>query len=106
MWICKNCDTKNEDHNLYCSCCGEEITKIKAEEDQDDENPSQNNKTGKEESGSRWTEFLGCGVVFVFFLIMYVLSSGGFAAAWKDTWFKVLLVLSIIVEGIIYSDTI
>ncbi len=23
MWICKNCDTKNEDNNLYCSCCGE-----------------------------------------------------------------------------------
>ncbi len=23
MWICNNCDTKNEESNLYCACCGE-----------------------------------------------------------------------------------
>ncbi len=23
MWTCKNCDTKNEDKDLYCACCGE-----------------------------------------------------------------------------------
>ena len=23
MWTCKNCDTKNEDTDLYCACCGE-----------------------------------------------------------------------------------
>ncbi len=22
MWICKNCDTKNDSGDLYCTCCG------------------------------------------------------------------------------------
>ena len=172
MWICLNCDTKNDESSQYCACCGEKrknraapdpqppfgsdnyltehqyqvakslmqnakteaeyrqainrfetlnsykdgaslirlcnerIVQLNADASHRGESSAQSSLTGNEKKDRNWTEFLVCGAFFALCIFGIIRGSGGFAEAWKDWSFKLVLAASVFVEIMIFMDTI